>query len=48
MPAKVNPLTLEKWTPSDDETLQSVMAGKLPDVFRDGQPKPQPVPAPAR
>ena len=31
---KVNPLTLEKWTPADDETLQSVMAGKLPDVFR--------------
>ena len=47
MPAKVNPLTLEKWTPSDDETLQSVMAGKLPDVFRGSQPKPQPVPTPA-
>ena len=44
---KVNPLTLEKWTPSDDETLQSVMAGKLPDVFRGSQPKPQPVPTPA-
>ena len=47
MPAKVNPLTLEKWTPADDETLQSVMAGKLPDVFRGSQPKPQPVPTPA-
>ena len=44
---KVNPLTLEKWTPADDETLQSVMAGKLPDVFRGSQPKPQPVPTPA-
>ena len=47
MPAKVNPLTLEKWTPADDETLQSVMAGKLPDVFRGSQPTPQPVPTPA-
>ena len=26
MPAKVNPLTLEKWTPADDETLQSESA----------------------